>query len=77
MTTRPDLSDDEIDAICDGYKQHAAKVRYLQGLGLTVRRRPNGRPLVARAEWERRMGKSAAMAQGAQATGGPKWTRAA
>ncbi|MVT28541.1 hypothetical protein GO496_08055 [Acidovorax citrulli] len=47
----PDLSDDEIDRICAGLTQSAAKVRYLRTLGLRVDRRPNGRPLVARAEW--------------------------
>lgn len=49
----PDLTDAEVDRICDGLTQNAAKVRYLRGLGLRVDRRPNGRPLVARAEWER------------------------
>lgn len=53
---RPDISDEEIDAICDGYTQHMAKMRFLRGLGLRVDRRPNGRPLVARAEWERVFG---------------------
>ena len=35
-----DLTDTEIDSICDGYVQNAAKVRYLQSMGLTVRRKP-------------------------------------
>ncbi|RCW73848.1 hypothetical protein [Pseudorhodoferax soli] len=52
-TGRPDLTDQQVDAICDGLTQNAAKVRYLRGLGLRVDRRPNGRPLVARADWER------------------------
>lgn len=51
-----DLSDDEIDAICDGYTQSAAKVRFLQSMGLTVRRKPNGRPLVNRAHYDATMG---------------------
>lgn len=50
---RPDLTDQQVDAICEGLTQNAAKVRYLRGLGLRVDRRPNGRPLVARADWER------------------------
>lgn len=74
--TRPDLSDFEIDAICDGLVQNLAKVRYLQRLGLRVERRPNGRPLVARVEWERRL----VTGQGAPTTGAgnaPKWKVAA
>lgn len=50
-----DLSDDEVDSICSGLTQNAAKIRYLKRLGLIVERRPNGRPLVARSEWERRL----------------------
>lgn len=49
----PDLSDEEVDAICKGLKQSAAKIRHLHSLGLRVDRRPNGRPLIARAEWDR------------------------
>jgi hypothetical protein len=51
-TTRPDLTDAEIDDLCTGLRQNAAKVRYLVGLGLTVNTRPNGRPLVWRAHAE-------------------------
>lgn len=57
-----DLSDEEIDNICSGYRQGAAKVRYLQSLGLTVRRKPNGRPLVNRAHYNSVMGSSAGSA---------------
>lgn len=49
---RADLTDDEIDSICDGYSQNAAKVRYLRSLGLMVARKPNGRPLVNRAHYD-------------------------
>lgn len=55
-----DLSDAEIDNICDGYTQSAAKVRYLRGLGLTVERKPNGRPLVNRAHYDAVRGCAAA-----------------
>lgn len=51
-----DLTDIEIDAICDGYTQSAAKVRFLQSMGLTVRRKPNGRPLVNRLHYDAVMG---------------------
>lgn len=47
-----DLTDAEIDNICDGYVQNAAKIRYLRSLGLTVERKPNGRPLVNRAHYD-------------------------
>lgn len=52
MTTRPDLSDTEVDELCRGLEQNAAKARYLRRLGLTVNTRPNGRPLVMRAHAE-------------------------
>lgn len=48
----PDLTDTEIDEICDGYVQNAAKVRFLRSLGVTVARKPSGRPLVNRAHYE-------------------------
>ena len=47
------LTDAEVDAICDGLVQNAAKLRYLRRMGLPVERKPNGRPLVRRADWER------------------------
>jgi hypothetical protein len=52
----PDLTDSEIDEICAGLKQGYAKVRFLERLGLTVRRKPNGRPLVNRAHYNAVMG---------------------
>jgi Domain of unknown function (DUF4224) len=50
------LSDSEIDEICSGYVQNAAKIRFLESLGLSVRRKPNGKPLVSRAQYEQVMG---------------------
>ena len=52
MTTRPDLTDAEVDELCSGLRQNAAKARYLRELGLTVNTRPNVRPLVMRAHAE-------------------------
>lgn len=69
---RPDMSDDEIDSICQGLTQNAAKVRHLRRLGLRVDRRPNGRPLVARIEWTRIYGATATAAPPA-ASNGPRW----
>lgn len=54
-----DLSDAEIDSICDGYVQNAAKIRYLRAMGLMVHRKPNGRPLVNRAHYDAVMGSGA------------------
>jgi hypothetical protein len=48
----PDLTDDEVDHICAGLRQNAAKVRFLQRLKLRVERKPNGRPLVSRSHYE-------------------------
>lgn len=42
------FTDAEVDELCDGLEQNAAKVRYLQRLGLKVDRKPNGRPLAWR-----------------------------
>lgn len=80
QAVRPDLSREEIDRICEGLIQNAAKVRYLRGLGLNVERRPDGSPLVARLEWDRRFGTTArppAAAPNAPATNGPRWRVAA
>lgn len=74
--TRPDLTDAEIDEICAGLMQSHAKCRYLRSLGLRVERRPNGRPLVARVEWERRLVSGQGMPR-AGAGNAPKWTVAA
>ncbi len=48
----PWLTDAEVDELCAGLTQHAAKARYLRSLGLTVQVKPNGRPLVMRAHAE-------------------------
>lgn len=66
-----DLTDAEIDNICDGYTQNAARVRYLRAMGLTVRQKPNGRPLVNRAHYDAVMG--CAATQAAPADSQPVW----
>lgn len=44
-------SDAEVDALCDGLQQNAAKIRYLRDtLKLRVHRKPNGRPLAWRPD---------------------------
>lgn len=49
----PFLSDDEVREICAPLKVPAYQVKFLQRLGLIVNRKPNGKPLVARGEFER------------------------
>lgn len=51
----PWLSPDEIDDLCAPLKQHAAQLRFIRGLGITVREKPNGAPLVMRAHFEEKM----------------------
>lgn len=51
----PWLSPDEIDDLCAPLKQHAAQIRFIRGLGITVREKPNGAPLVMRAHFEEKM----------------------
>jgi len=48
----PWYTDAEIDDMCAGLATNAAKARHLRALGLTVNRKPNGRPLVIRAHAE-------------------------
>ena len=56
MTPPPFLTDSEIAGICEGVQLPAAQCRHLTRLGLLVNRKPNGRPLVARSEFERVLG---------------------
>lgn len=69
----PDLTDDEIDGICEGLTQKAAKVRYLRSLGLVVTRKPNGKPLVNRRHYDEVRGRAPAPALGAEE---PAWSHA-
>lgn len=71
MTT--DLSDEEIDSICDGYVQNAAKIRFLKSLGLTVRMKPNGRPLVNRNHYDAVLGVAHGQQMQTFTRSGPVW----
>jgi hypothetical protein len=42
------FTDAEVNEMCDGLEQDAAKIRYLRSIGLTVHRKPNGKPLAWR-----------------------------
>lgn len=46
------LTDPEIDDLCAGLRTNGAKARHLEGMGLVVNRKPNGRPLVVRSHAE-------------------------
>ncbi len=70
----PDLTDAEVDRICAGYRQNAAKVRYLRSLGVTVDRKPNGRPLVSRAHYESVRGAQPAAKPAAVGGAQPRWS---
>lgn len=64
------LTDEEIATICRPYRQRAAQLRYLRSLGLAVRPRPDGSPLVARSHFEQVMG-----AMDRPAANGPRWSK--
>lgn len=61
------LTDDEVNDICAGLRQNAARVRFLRGLGYHVERRPNGRPLVRR--------QVALPGRTIEPAAAPRWTR--
>jgi len=69
-----DLTDLEIDEICAGLRQNAAKVRYLRSLGLQVARRPNGRPLVNRSHYNLVRGGSPSATQSLGRHTEPAWS---
>lgn len=53
---RPYLSDEEVAEICFPLTQSAAQLRFLRKVvGLEAKKKPNGRPLVGRADFERAM----------------------
>ncbi|WP_294259108.1 hypothetical protein [uncultured Comamonas sp.] len=51
----PYLTDAEINEICSPLKNGAAQIRFLERLGMVVKPKPSGRPLLARAEFDRVM----------------------
>lgn len=73
----PDLTREEVDAICAGLKQNAAKARFLRRLGLHVERRPDGSPLVSRVHYLAVRGRAPGAANDTPAGPGPKWRNAA
>lgn len=57
------FTDAEVDDMCQGLSQDAAKIRFLRSLGLRVNRKPNGRPLA----WRPAAGGPSAQEQNADA----------
>lgn len=58
--TSPILTDEEIAAICEPLTQGHAQIRFLREVAkVHVERKPNGRPLVRRVDWDRKHGVSA------------------
>lgn len=55
MITTPWFTQIEVDDLCEPLKQHAAQVRFIRGLGVPVRTKPNGAPLVMRTHFEESM----------------------
>lgn len=51
----PWLSQSEIDELCEPLIQHAAQIRFIDSLGIKVRKKPNGAALVMRSDFEAAM----------------------
>jgi hypothetical protein len=51
----PWLTNEELDDLCKPLTQAAAQIRFLRSLGLTVKTKPNGTPLVMRSHFEQVM----------------------
>jgi hypothetical protein len=70
--TPPYLTDEEIANICRPLKRNTARIRYLrETLKLRVDARPDGSPLVRRADWERH---DEATGDAKPAGRGPRWS---
>jgi hypothetical protein len=71
-TMPPYLTDTEVDELCAGLTQNAAKCRFLEReLKIPVRRKPNGRPLVMRADVGALAAARARAAEAQNSTRGP------
>lgn len=68
----PWLTDPETDDLCAPLTRNSAKVGYLRRLGLEVRIKPNGRPLVLRSNVEAVLGGHHQPGQRAGATSAPQ-----
>lgn len=70
-----DLTDAEIERACQGLVQNAAKVRHLKRMGLVVRTKPNGEPLVNRNHYDAVTGSEKVTGNKAATTlGEPNWS---
>jgi hypothetical protein len=72
--TPPYLTDQEIAEITAPLIQGAARCRFLNRIGVKVQRRPDGQPLVGRAEFEAFMqARDSAIAPTHRTEAGPDW----
>lgn len=55
----PWLTDEELADLCKPLTQPAAQIRFLESLGLTIKQKPNGTPLVLRSSVDEVLGVSA------------------
>lgn len=67
----PFLTDAEIAAMCEPLVLPGAQCRYLEREGFLISRKPNGRPLLARSEYERVKGAGRFASAQNDASGGP------
>lgn len=75
-TAPPYLTDAEIAEICRPRTQGAAQLRYLRSIGVKVRARADGSPLVWRVDVERPQADSSG-GRGTVPANEPTWTRRA
>jgi hypothetical protein len=73
----PYLTDAEIAEICAPLRQGAAQIKLLRSWGVRVAVKPNGRPLVWRADVERRPPEPPAGRDTVRASNEPNWNRRA
>jgi hypothetical protein len=52
MSLPPYLTEDEIAGITDPLTQGAARIKYIRALGVKAEKKPNGQPLVWRADFD-------------------------
>ena len=48
----PYFTDEEIAGLCEGLIRSSSQIRYLTSLGFNVKQKPNGKPLIARSNFE-------------------------
>ena len=70
----PYLTDAEIMGMCEPLVQPGAQCKHLKAIGFMVKTKPNGKPLVARSEFERVLGAAHVLPDQPESTHGPNVT---